>query len=63
LLTCLLANDAGETDPVLRTAAILQNVIEDAVNSMKERNELIIQITEMFGEQIVSLTLEVTDDP
>jgi len=63
LLTCLLANDAGETDPVLLTAAILQNVIEDAVNSVKERDELIIQITEMFGEQIVSLTLEVTDDP
>lgn len=58
----LLANDADETDPALLTAAILHDVIEDTVSSVKERDELIILISEMFGKQIVSLTLEVTDD-
>jgi (p)ppGpp synthase/HD superfamily hydrolase len=58
----LLVNDAGESDPVLLSAAILHDVIEDTVNSVEERDELILQISEMFGEQILSLTLEVTDD-
>ena len=58
----LLANDAGETDPVLLSAAILHDVIEDTVDSVEERDELITIIAEMFGEEILSLTLEVTDD-
>jgi GTP diphosphokinase / guanosine-3',5'-bis(diphosphate) 3'-diphosphatase len=58
----LLANDAGETDPALLTAAILHDVIEDTVNSVEERDNLAILIGEMFGEEILSLTMEVTDD-
>ncbi len=58
----LLANKAGEHDPVLLSAAILHDVIEDTVNSVRERDDLIQQISEIFGEQILSLTLEVTDD-
>ena len=58
----LLANAAGETDPVLLTAAILHDVVEDTVESVEERDELISTISGMFGEEILSLTLEVTDD-
>jgi guanosine-3',5'-bis(diphosphate) 3'-pyrophosphohydrolase len=58
----LLANAAGETDPVLLAAAILHDVVEDTVDSVEERDELITVIGEMFGEEILMLTLEVTDD-
>ena len=58
----LLANIAGETDPVLLAAAILHDVIEDTVDSVKERDELISIISSKFGEEILALTLEVTDD-
>lgn len=58
----LLANDAGETDPVLIAAAILHDVVEDTVNSIQERDELICIISRMFGDEVLSLTLEVTDD-
>jgi guanosine-3',5'-bis(diphosphate) 3'-pyrophosphohydrolase len=58
----LLANSAGETDPVLLAAAILHDVIEDTVDSVEERDELITVIAGMFGEEILMLTLEVTDD-
>ncbi len=58
----LLANDAGETDPDLLAATVLHDVIEDTVSSVKERDELITLIRKIFGETILSLTLEVTDD-
>ena len=58
----LLANEADETDPVLLAAAILHDVIEDTVDSVSERDELSLLISGMFGEEILSLTLEVTDD-
>jgi len=58
----LLANFAGETDPVLLTAAILHDVIEDTVDSVRERDELKSIISSKFGEEILALTLEVTDD-
>ncbi len=58
----LLANDGGETDPELLAAAILHDVMEDTVNSVQERDELIQIIREIFGEAILSITLEVTDD-
>ena len=58
----LLANDAGETDPVLLAAAILHDVIEDTVDSVDEKDELITIISGIFGEEILLLTLEVTDD-
>jgi guanosine-3',5'-bis(diphosphate) 3'-pyrophosphohydrolase len=58
----LLANDAGETDTVLLSAAILHDVVEDTVDSVKEKEELIKIIFRMFGEEILALTMEVTDD-
>lgn len=58
----LLANRAGENDPVLISAAILHDVIEDTANSVEERETLISHISELFGEEILSVTLEVTDD-
>jgi GTP diphosphokinase / guanosine-3',5'-bis(diphosphate) 3'-diphosphatase len=58
----LLANGAGETDPVLLAAALLHDVVEDTVDSVEERDELVTIISEVFGEEILSLTLEVTDD-
>ena len=58
----LLANEGGEADPVLLTAAIIHDVIEDTVDSVEERSELIYEISKVFGEEILDLTLEVTDD-
>jgi len=58
----LLVNEAGEYDPVLISAAILHDVVEDTVNTVGERAELIDQISVIFGEEILSITLEVTDD-
>lgn len=58
----LLANEAGERDPVLLTAAVLHDVIEDTVDSSDEKDELIYEIRSLFGEEVLSLTLEVTDD-
>jgi guanosine-3',5'-bis(diphosphate) 3'-pyrophosphohydrolase len=58
----LLVNEADEKDPVLITAAILHDVVEDTVETKKEKNELIAKILEIFGEEVLSITLEVTDD-
>jgi guanosine-3',5'-bis(diphosphate) 3'-pyrophosphohydrolase len=40
----------------------LHDLIKDTVNSLQEKQELINQISEIFSEQVLSLTLEVTDD-
>ncbi|HBQ82967.1 MAG: hypothetical protein A2X04_06310 [Bacteroidetes bacterium GWF2_41_9] len=58
----LLANEGGETDPILIAAAILHDVIEDTVNSVDERRELMSEISAKFGEELLALTMEVTDD-
>jgi guanosine-3',5'-bis(diphosphate) 3'-pyrophosphohydrolase len=58
----LLSNDAGENDPVLITAAILHDVIEDTVNGKREKKKLIELIREKFGDEVLAITLEVTDD-
>jgi GTP diphosphokinase / guanosine-3',5'-bis(diphosphate) 3'-diphosphatase len=58
----LLANEADETDPRLLTSAVLHDVIEDTVCSVTEKEELSSRIAEMFGDEILLLTLEVTDD-
>jgi len=58
----LLANDADENDPVLLVAAILHDVVEDTVETDDEKEELIKNMTEIFGEEIISIVLEVTDD-
>lgn len=58
----LLVNDADEKDPVLLAAAILHDVVEDTVETSAEKQELISKMTEIFGEEVVSIVLEVTDD-
>jgi GTP diphosphokinase / guanosine-3',5'-bis(diphosphate) 3'-diphosphatase len=58
----LLVNEADETDPVLLSAAILHDVVEDTVDTVEERDELIEEIQQVFGDEILVLTLEVTDD-
>jgi len=58
----LLINKAGETDPVLISAAILHDVIEDTVSTEKEKQSLISDMRNRFGEEVVALTMEVTDD-
>src|ERR1035437_548592 len=58
----LLVNEAGEKDTDLIVAAILHDVIEDTVESVEERQELIFQMSEIFNKKIISVTLEVTDD-
>lgn len=58
----LLANEGGEKEPVLLIAAILHDVVEDTVDTPDEKQELINQIRELFGEQVLFLVLEVTDD-
>jgi len=58
----LLANEGGETDPVLLAAALLHDVIEDTVSSGEERKELMSEISAKFGEEILAITMEVTDD-
>ena len=58
----LLANEGGEKDPLLLIAAILHDVVEDTVDTPEEKEELIKQIREIFGEQVILLVMEVTDD-
>jgi guanosine-3',5'-bis(diphosphate) 3'-pyrophosphohydrolase len=58
----LLINKGGEDDPVLLVAAILHDVIEDTVDSPEEEAELKNEIATLFGEEVLSITLEVTDD-
>jgi guanosine-3',5'-bis(diphosphate) 3'-pyrophosphohydrolase len=58
----LLANDVDEKDPVLLAAAVLHDVIEDTVGTPGEKQDLIKEIREIFGESVLSLIMEVTDD-
>lgn len=58
----LLVKEAGEKDPVLLAAAILHDVVEDTVDGKKEKKKLVELIREEFGEDVLSVTLEVTDD-
>ena len=58
----LLVNDGGENDPVLIAAAILHDVIEDTVDNATDKQELINEMSEIFIKEIISVTLEVTDD-
>jgi len=58
----LLVNEAGEKDPVLIAAAILHDVVEDTVDGKKEKKKLVELISDEFGKEVLSVTLEVTDD-
>ncbi len=61
-VAALLANEGGETDIKLLSAAVLHDVIEDTVDSVEEKNKLMSEISALFGEEILALTMEVTDD-
>jgi guanosine-3',5'-bis(diphosphate) 3'-pyrophosphohydrolase len=58
----LLVNEGCEKDQVLLTATILHDVVEDTVKGKKEKKKLIEDIRGKFGEEVLSVTLEVTDD-
>jgi guanosine-3',5'-bis(diphosphate) 3'-pyrophosphohydrolase len=58
----LLSNTGGENDTNLLAAAILHDVVEDTVENADEKQELINVMTMIFGEKIISVVLEVTDD-
>lgn len=58
----LLSNYAGENDPALLAATLLHDVVEDTVETHKEKLELIERMTEIFGKEVISIVLEVTDD-
>jgi guanosine-3',5'-bis(diphosphate) 3'-pyrophosphohydrolase len=58
----LLVNEAGERDPALIIAAVLHDVIEDTVETLEQKQDLIAVIKEIFGEEILSIVLEVTDE-
>lgn len=58
----LLVNKAGEKDPVLISSAFLHDVIEDTVSTEEEKMELINSIRVTFGEEVLAVTMEVTDD-
>ena len=58
----LLANEGEENDIELLTAAILHDVIEDTVNNPEEKGQLINQISDLFGEEVLLIVNEVTDD-
>jgi guanosine-3',5'-bis(diphosphate) 3'-pyrophosphohydrolase len=46
----------------LLAAATLHDVIEDTVGTKKEKKKLIEDIRHLFGDEVLSVTLEVTDD-
>lgn len=58
----ILAIEGDETDTVLLAAALLHDVVEDTVDSLKEKQDLIDEIRQRFGEEVLSIVLEVTDD-
>lgn len=61
-LVNILVNEGGEEDPVLLIGAILHDVVEDTVKNEKEMIELKHQIAAEFGEEVLKLVEEVTDD-
>ena len=61
-LANILINEGGEEDPILIVGAILHDVVEDTVKNKKEMNELKQQISDEYGEEVLRLVEEVTDD-
>ncbi len=58
----ILINEGGEEDPILLIGAILHDVVEDTVKNEKELLELKHHILDEFGEEVLKLVEEVTDD-
>jgi GTP diphosphokinase / guanosine-3',5'-bis(diphosphate) 3'-diphosphatase len=51
----VLANEAGITDPVVLSAALLHDTIEDTKTTAAE-------LEEQFGQKVAAIVLEITDD-
>jgi GTP diphosphokinase / guanosine-3',5'-bis(diphosphate) 3'-diphosphatase len=51
----VLANEAGITDPVVLSAALLHDTIEDTKTTAAE-------LEEQFGRKVAAIVLEITDD-
>lgn len=58
----LLVQVGGINDTDLIIAAILHDVIEDTVNNETEQNGLTELINQKFGEKVLKIVLEVTDE-
>jgi len=58
----LVLTECGETDFDLLSAAVLHDVIEDTAKDKQEIEKLSCQIKERYGETVLSVVLEVTDD-
>ncbi|MCB1906101.1 MAG: bifunctional (p)ppGpp synthetase/guanosine-3',5'-bis(diphosphate) 3'-pyrophosphohydrolase [Rhodocyclaceae bacterium] len=54
-LAHVLANEGGVTDTVVLSAAVLHDTVEDTETSADE-------LRQVFGEQVASVVMEVTDD-
>jgi len=51
-----------ETDPDILAAAALHDVIEDTATGQKEINNISAHLEEQFGERVLNIVLEVSDD-
>jgi GTP diphosphokinase / guanosine-3',5'-bis(diphosphate) 3'-diphosphatase len=51
----VLANEAGITDPVVLSAALLHDTVEDTKTTAAE-------LEEQFGHKVAAIVLEITDD-
>jgi GTP diphosphokinase / guanosine-3',5'-bis(diphosphate) 3'-diphosphatase len=58
----ILASEGGETDIVLLSAAALHDVLEDTIKNDAEMQQVKAHITEVYGAEVLSVVLEVTDD-
>jgi len=58
----LILTECGETDFDLLTASVLHDIIEDTAKDKKEIKKLSEEIKIQFGEEVLSLVQEVTDD-
>lgn len=61
-LVRLLVVEAGIDDPVILAASHLHDVLEDTVESPKERQELEEVLRQRFGPEVLGIVLEMTDD-
>ena len=58
----ILVNEGGESDLVLIISAVLHDVVEDTVSNEQEMIELKNQISTEFGNEVLRVVEEVSDD-
>lgn len=58
----ILVDEGGEYDPVLIIGAILHDILEDTVKNEQEAAALKSEISSLFGQDVLILVEEVTDD-